>query len=351
MRKRILRSTASTNEEKPLKPASFLDGKKILVTGATGLIGKALIRKILTEKAPSAKVMALVRNREKAERCFSDLLGSGLEIMACDVCDLKPADLGVDYIVHGASFTASKSFVETPVDVIACSIRGTQRVLGFAAANHAKGVVYLSSMEVYGSPQTDDKVYENSPAYLDTMQVRSSYPESKRLCENLCASYFSQFQVPAKVIRLTQTFGEGVAYRDNRVFAEFARCAIEGKDIVLKSKGETKRNYLYVGDAAEAILTVLEKGRGGEAYNACNEDTYCSIREMADLVVNEIAKGKIAIRYDLDGGAHSGYAPVLKMNLSSEKLRALGWTPTIGLKSIFERMIESMIKERARGAD
>ena len=68
------------------------------------------------------------------------------------------------------------------------------------------------------------------------------------------------------------------------LFAEFARCAIEKRNIVLKTKGETERCYLDISDAVSAILTVLLNGKIGEIYTAANEETYCSIYEMAKLV-------------------------------------------------------------------
>ena len=73
-------------------------------------------------------------------------------------------------------------------------------------------------------------------------------------------------------------------YNDGRVFADFARCVIEKRDIILKTKGETKRSYLYTEDAVCAILTVMLNGESGQAYNVANEETYCSIYEMAQLV-------------------------------------------------------------------
>lgn len=321
---------------------SFLDGKKLLVTGATGLIGKSIIFKLLREEKIDVTVIALVRDEAKARKCFSELPQSKIEYLVCDVCDLKPENLGVNYLIHGASFTDSKSFVERPVDVIQCGVKGTDNVLKFARANNVESFVYLSTMEVYGSPQTDDKIYEDSATDLDSMNIRSSYPESKRLCECLCSAYFAQYGVPAKTVRLTQTFGDGVVYNDKRVFAEFARCVIEEKDIVLKTKGETKRNYLYVDDAAEAILTVLARGKNGEAYNAANESTYCSIYEMAQMVANEFGNGKVKVRFDFGGAEKMGYAPVLKMNLCADKLKALGWQPKVDLKTAFEMTIRSM---------
>ena len=197
-------------------------------------------------------------------------------------------------------------------------------------------------MEVYGTPTTDEKIDEKHATNLNTMFPRSAYPESKRMCESLSASYASQYGVPAKVVRLTQTFGPGVQYNDGRVFAEFARCAIEGRDIVLHTKGETRRSYLYTEDAVNAILTVLVKGKAGEAYNAANEDTYCSIYEMAELVANDCAGGKIKVLIEEAESSSYGYAPTLHMNLDTGKLMKLGWNPSVDLASMYKNMVGAM---------
>ena len=314
--------------------------KRILVTGATGLIGKSLVNRLLDE---GAFVIAQIRNIDKAQRVFDE--DDRLSFIECDIRDFSIDNLGIDYIIHAASNTSSKAFIEAPVEVIDININGTKAVLEFARINKIKGMVYLSTMEVYGAPTTDEKINESHSTNLDSMSVRSSYPESKRMCETLCSSYASQFNVPVKVLRLTQVFGQGVEYNDNRVFAEFARCVIENRDILLHTKGETKRNYLSVNDAVDAVLTVLLKGNVGEAYNASNEDTYCSIYDMASLVADKCANGRISVIIDEDD-VNRGYAPTLKMNLDSSKLRSLGWEPRIGLEDMFNTMINDMIRRK-----
>lgn len=77
------------------------------------------------------------------------------------------------------------------------------------------------------------------------------------MVECICKAYSVQYRLPINIVRLTQTFGPGVEYNDGRVFAEFARCLVEHRDIILHTKGETKRNYLYTADAVRAILIVL----------------------------------------------------------------------------------------------
>ncbi len=326
-----------------------LEGSSILITGATGLIGRTLIRQIFEwnrQGGRPIRAIAMVRNREKAEAVFAGYLTEGLEVMVADVLSVEPENVGADYIIHAASQTSSKAFIETPVETVMTAVKGTVNMLEFARVNDVKGFVYLSSMEVYGTPETDEKIDEKHSTNLNPMSVRTCYPESKRLCESLCASYASEYGVPAMVVRLTQTFGPGVEYSDGRVFAEFARCAIEGRNIVLNTKGETKRNYLYTEDAAEAIFTVLAGGTAGEAYNAANESTYCSIYEMACTVADVCADGAIEVEIrERADAAKLGYAPTLHMNLDTSKLRSLGWEPKVGLVEMYRRMIASLQKK------
>jgi nucleoside-diphosphate-sugar epimerase len=322
--------------------------KSFLVSGATGLIGFTLVSALLEfEKKNNCciKIFALVRNEEKAKMMYAnELCNDCLTFVVADIRDKIKVDSPIDFVIHTANQTSSRAFVEEPVETIETAITGTRNILNFAKKKKSASVVFLSTMEVYGTPATDDKILETQGTTLNTMEVRSSYPESKRLCESLCKAYASEYSVPVKVIRLTQTFGPGVSYHDGRVFAEFARCVIEKRNIVLKTKGETKRNYLYTADAALAIFAVLLRGQIGEAYNAANEETYCSIYEMAHLVAEECAKNEIQVVVQEQDISKFGYAPVLKMNLDTSKLKALGWNPSKGLKEMFLRLIGSLEK-------
>lgn len=322
---------------------SFLAEKSVLITGATGLIGKAVIRTLLdwnTKNSDSLiEIIAVVRDKKKAIQCFGE---SGIRYVVGDIRTVDFGDIHADYIIHGASQTSSKEFVEHPVEVTSIALDGTKHILECAVKMKAKGFIYLSSMEVYGTPGDDEKITEVHATNIDTMKVRSCYSESKRMCENLCMSYMSEYRLPVAVLRLTQTFGEGVEYADGRIFAEFARCVIENRDIVLKTKGETKRSYLYLYDAVSAIFLIIYKSSYGESYNVANEGTYCSIYEMAQLVAEKISNGKICVKIEEGDIGKLGFAPQLNMNLDTSKIRSLGWRATMGLEKMFEVMIDSM---------
>lgn len=323
-----------------------LAGRAVLITGATGLIGKKLIHTLVSSNnlnllIKPIKIIALVRSLEKAQR----VLKEDYDFIECVVGDVEKRisiSEQVDYIIHAASQTSSKAFIEQPISTINTAIIGTTNILELAREKEVKKVVYLSTMEVYGSPSTDEKINEKHGTNIDQMLVRSCYPESKRVCENLCVAYMKEYDVPINVVRLTQTFGRGVDYNDGRVFAEFARCVIEKRDIVLHTKGETRRNYLYTQDAVNAILTVLIRGKNGEAYNAANEDTYCSIYDMAQMVAKRCAHGEIKVRIEIEDESKYGFAPMLKMNLDATKLKSLGWEAAVGLEDMFHILIQDM---------
>ncbi len=324
-----------------------LRGRTIFVTGGTGLIGTSLINALLyadRELKLGLKVLALVRSVTRARTLFAAQLreGAPLHFVEGAVEQSPPIDGAIDYIVHGANPTASVFFVEHPVETIRIAVDGTLRMLELAREKRARGFLYLSSMEVYGAPHSEDVIPETQGTTVDTMVVRSCYPEAKRLCESLCASYAAEYGVPAKVVRLAQTFGPGVLADDNRVFAEFARCAARGQEIVLQTAGTSKRCYLYTADAVTALLAILLRGRAGEAYNAANRSTYCSIVEMARLVASDVARTRINVCIPTDGKHENKFPPPHLLNLGTEKLAALGWRPTRGLREMYQRMMEAM---------
>ena len=317
-----------------------IEGHTILVTGATGLIGQTFVKSILKYNKSATNtinVIAQIRNKAKAIQLFGEKTYN-LDYVIGDISKVDLSNINVDYIIHAASQTSSRDFVTNPVETISVAIDGTRHILEFAKKQSLKRFVYLSTMEVYGTPQSDEKIDELQPTNLDTMQVRSCYPESKRMCENLCVSYASEYGIPINVLRLTQTFGPGVSYYDGRVFAEFARCVIENKNITLKTKGDTKRSYLYTSDAVNAILLVMLKGKEYEIYNVANEKTYCSILEMAELVAEK--NDKINVKCVIDENIEKfGYAPTLCMNLSTEKIEKLGWKAQNNLSDMYDKLI------------
>lgn len=325
-------------------PWDELRDKTFLITGATGLIGSLLVRFLLYANDTiglNVKVYAVVRNPEKADKIFADHKTDALSYVIADLAtDAVTCTGNCDYIIHAAAVTASKVMVSDPVGTIRTAIDGTEKMLQLAVEKKVKAFIYISSMEIYGQPKTEGKTSEKDLGYVDIETVRSCYPEGKRMCECLCTAYASQYDVNVISARLAQTFGAGILPTENRVFAQFARSAMKGENIVLHTTGESEGNYVYTADAIAAILTLLVKGAAGEAYNIANEESHITIRNMAQLVADEIAGGKIQAVVDIpEDSASLGYAPSVKMWLDASKMRALGWNPEVGLIDAYKRMI------------
>ncbi len=311
----------------PLKSSTFF------ITGATGLIGSMMAKVLIYANKLydlKIKIVGQIRNKEKAIQIFKDDF-IYLELIETD-------DIECDYIIHTISPTRSKYFIENPVDTIKTSVCSTMSILETAKKNEAS-MVYLSSMEQYGVPYlTEQFMTEDKIGMIDHLNIRSSYSESKRLCECLCAAYVSQYGINVKIARLAQTFGAGIPLTDNRMPMQFTKAVIEGKDIILHTEGKSVSNFVYLTDALEGILTILEKGEAGQAYNICNDKETRSVREIAELVSSVVAYGKIGVRIEKPEN-DMGYAPEVKMYLNSDKLSSLGWNAQVDMIEAYRRLV------------
>ncbi len=337
-----------------------LRGKSIGITGATGLLGSCMVKCLmaLSQKHDlDLTIVCFVRDMEKASKMFSQEVNEPIQKMFYDSSEdysnrlifmehdfgrkaELPLDVRIDYLIHFASPTASQYFVKRPVETMITDFDGTAQVLRFGLINHTPSIVNVSSLEVYGSIYDDaEPLTEDKQGYIDPMQTRSSYPIAKRAAECLCHAYAREYGVHVKTARLAQTFGAGVAKDDNRVFAQFARNVIAGEDIVLHTTGELSRCYCYTTDAIEAILYILLRGEDGEAYNVANEDSYISIIDMARFLCREFNP---AIQPIIELKEGMGYSPMTKLRLSCEKVHQLGWAPRHDLRTMFEKLIQSL---------
>lgn len=328
---------------------NLFSDKTVFITGSTGLIGSQLVFTLLEANKKyklNIRVLALARSLKKAKEVFAEYTeDSCLNVISGDVLALPEISEPIDYVVHGASITSSWAYVHQPVDTIDTAISGAMNVLNLAKEKKVQAFVYLSSLEIYGVTSTEN-IGEGDIGKIDFLNVRSSYSESKRMVECLCIAYAKQYGVPAKIARLTQTFGPGISHDDNRVFAQFARSIIENRDIVLHTTGETKRTYCYTSDAVSGILYILQKGEVSEAYNVANAETFFSIMEAAKLLVSLKMNTISKVVVDIQDASSLGYNPVSKIKLKTEKLQNLGWQPRVDMPEMLKRLVLSMKQEK-----
>ena len=209
--------------------------------------------------------------------------------------DVRDVDLGalgpLDAVVHAASPANPASFAADPVGVVEANAFGAARLLD-AVRGSGGWFGLVSTMEVYGRVRvdgTDEAVLDESAVgTVDPLDLRSAYPESKRLAETLCVAHAAQHGTRSDIARLSHTYGPGMPLTDSRVQAEFLRLALAGEPITLQSDGSMGRTYTYAADAAAAVVWLLVTARhrtGAEAFNVADEDSRTTIRGLAEAVL------------------------------------------------------------------
>lgn len=320
-------------------------GKSVVISGATGFIGSLLARLLIwanKEHRLDVKLMLVARDEQRLHGMFDEYGRDGdIEYHVRDFS--QPSMLlgsPFDLIVHTAAVTSSKTMVDNPVGVLDISYYGAKWALECARLNRHAKVVLLSSMEASGRFDEPVVADESVLGSIDLNSVRSSYPEGKRVVELLCRCYAEEYGVDVTVARLAQTFGAGILLSEGRVFYQFAKSAVEGRDIVLHTDGLSDGNYVYSSDALNAILLLVRDGAAGETYNVSNEECHTTIKEMAEMVAETFGCGKINIVVEANDAPELGYAAPTKMLLSSSKLRRLGWVPRRDLRESYSRLID-----------
>lgn len=333
----------------PLEWESFA-GKTVVITGGNGFLPAYMVETLLylneTRRENSTRVIGVVRNMAKAKERFSHYADrDDLELVACDIT--QPLELSgpVHYIIHAASQASPKFYSKDPVGTLLPNVLGTYQLLEMARAQKVAGFLYFSSGEVYGEVAPENvPTGETAYGYLDPVSVRSCYGESKRMGENMCASWHHQYGVPAKIVRPFHTYGPGLALDDGRVFADFVADALQGRDIVMMSDGTARRSFCYLADAVQGFFTVLLRGKPGEAYNVSNDHGEISIGDLATLVAGLAPGGAISVVRKAAPPSESYLKSVISRNCPDiTKVRGLGWAPVTDLTDGFARTLRSFL--------
>jgi UDP-glucuronate decarboxylase len=327
-------------------PWNDLERATVLVSGAYGFIPAYLVETLLylnERRGAQLRVLALVRNREKAERRFASYAGrTDLEFIIQDVSRPVAVSGPIDFIVHAASWASPRYYGKDPVGVMEPNLFGTHNLLALGREKKVKGFLFFSSAETYGMPAPDEiPIVETFPGRVDALNVRSCYAESKRVGETLCAAWHHQHGVPVRIARIFHTYGPGMALDDGRVFADFVANVVKGEDIRMNSEGGAVRAFCYLVDAVDGLLRILLAGQDAVAYNLGNEEAQLSVRELADLLVRLFPDGGLKVVRAAE--TRAGYLPsaIDRTAPDTTRLRGLGWRPRIGPEDGFRRTVLS----------
>lgn len=275
-------------------------GKTIVITGAAGFLGFYLSKALHhwnTGQAETAQINVVLTDaflRGKPHWIEELADSSKITVLTKNVIDPVGDELTkADYIIHAASIASPIYYREHPIETMDANVTGLRNILDFALTrslnkNPLQGILYFSTSEIYGDP--DPQNIPTSETYRGNVSCtgpRACYDESKRYGETLCVNFAQQYKVPVTIARPFNNYGPGLKITDKRAPPDFANDILNERDIVLLSDGSPTRTYCYIADAIVGYYKVLFNGTPGESYNIGNDAPELSIRDFADLNVEQ----------------------------------------------------------------
>lgn len=322
-----------------------LYGKSILIVGATGLIGKYLIRVLLERNAAHnarIKIVAMGRSKSKFKERFTDIPNYE-DILFIEHDIQKPFIYAerLDYIVHMASNVHPRLYAKEPIATEMTNILGAYYLLELASKMKGCRFVFVSSGDVYGDNRSGKEyVSEEECGYFDCNTLRAGYIEGKRASEALCNAFSEEKGVDFVIARLCRVYGATMQIDDSKAISQFINKAVMKADIILKSEGTQTFSYLYVYDVVSALLTILTQGKSGEAYNVADNGQVASLKQLAEILRKF---GECGVLYDLPDDAEAvGASSFQDIRLDATKLCGLGWKSQVPLDEGLQHTVDKL---------
>jgi len=323
---------------------------KILVTGGAGFIGSNLVRLLIEEK--KAQVVNLDKltyaGNPSSLSDIEELPGYSFEQV--DLCDATALQIVFEKhqptaVMHLAAESHVDRSIDGPGDFIQTNIVGTftllQATLKYwrgleAEAKESFRFLHVSTDEVYGSLDSDAPGFNEQTPY----DPHSPYSASKAASDHLARSWADTYGLPVLVTNCSNNYGP-YQFPEKLIPVVILKC-LRNEEIPVYGKGENIRDWLYVGDHAEALYTVLTKGRVGETYNigGNNERQNIELVQTICAMLDELRPGEKPyadnIRFVTDRPGHDMRYAIDPTKIYSE----LGWEPKETFVSGFRKTVE-----------
>ena len=317
-----------------------LYNKTVLITGASGMIASYYMYTLMylnDTKDANIKIYALVMDMDRLEEITELSTRNDIIPIVQDVCDPIYIPEKVDYIIHMASSANPRTITKDPVGIIKANVIGTLNVLEFAKKSGAE-VLFTSTREIYGEIQGKEKIKETDMGVLECLELRSCYPESKRMAENLMVSFAYEYNVKYKIVRIAHAYGPGmIINNDGRIMSDLISYIVNKENIVLKSTGDAKRAFCYITDVVSALLMITVDGKPNEAYNISNETEEISVKDLAFMMKEMYQDTEVVFNIEEN---KNEYVKFKRVPLDTTKLEALGWEPRVSLKTGIENTVK-----------
>jgi len=303
--------------------------KRYLLTGGTGFIGAALVRRLLADGYEVRVIDNDLRGRSSRLADVAD----AFELVNCDVRDAErvtAAAKGCDGILHLAALNGTENFYKRPELVLDVGIRGLQAVLDAARANDIREFVLASSSEAYQTPPTIPTP-ETVPLMIpDPWNPRYSYGGSKLISEIMVANYNRDLFEKTLIFRPHNVYGPSMGFE--HVIPQFV---LRARDTVAKhpegavpfeiqGDGRQSRSFIYIDDFLDGLMLVITRGEHRNVYHIGTRDEV-TIAHLAEVVLGCFGREADIRPQSLPEGSTLRRCPDIA------KLEALGFAPRISL--------------------
>ena len=318
----ILRNTKSFSE--------YFSGKKILITGGNGFIGKYFIETFKEyNKFLNKPIFVYVFDTNIKKNGHKET--QNIIYFKKDVSKDFKFNKKVDIIIHAAGIASPFYYRKKPLETLDVAINGTRNCLEIAKQNKSK-FIFFSSSEVYGDPQK--KYVPTKESYrgnVSSLGPRACYDESKRLGETLCYIYNNYFKIHTNIIRPFNIYGHVMNQKDYRIFPNFISNILANKELNIYGSGKQTRTYCYVTDAIEGFLKVIYYGKSGEVYNIGNNKPEVSVKDVFKIL-NKITDKKISAKFITHPKSYPDDEPQRRCPNTNKAKKDLRYTAKIKLE-------------------
>ncbi len=308
--------------------SSFWQDRPVLVTGATGLVGSWLVRRLI---AQGADPVCLVRDWVPQSELVSAKLIERVRVVRGDVRDQQILEraLGeyeVATVMHRAAQTTVGVANRNPVSTLDTNIRGTWALLeACRRSSTVREVVLASSDKAYGD--------QDVLPYSETMPLQGRHPyDVSKSCTDLIAQMYAKtYNLPVAITRCGNFFGGG-DLNWNRIVPGTIRSVVRGESPLIRSDGKFVRDYFFVEDGAAAYMLLAEAiatrpELHGEAFNFSNEQKI-SVLDLATKIITIMGSN---VQPDIRNQA-SNEIRIQYLN-SSKARQLLDWSPSFTLEA------------------
>jgi CDP-glucose 4,6-dehydratase len=312
----------------------FWQDRPVLVTGATGLVGAWLTRRL---REAGADVVCLVRDWVPQSELVRARLIEQVKVVRGDIRDRDCLERAIgeyetEIVIHLAAQTIVGIANRNPVSTFESNIQGTWNLLeACRRSNGVRAVVIASSDKAYGHQDT-------LPYGEDTpLAGRHPYDVSKSCADLISQAYAATFGLPVAITRCGNFYGGG-DLNWNRIVPGTIRSVLRGEPPVIRSDGRYVRDYFYVEDGAAAYILLAEQLHSrpelsGMAFNFSNE-TEVTVLELVNRILGAMDSKLEPVV--LNQASHE----IRRQYLSAERARQLlAWSPLFTLHTGIGRTI------------